>query len=116
VPTPQYKRLYAKSRSAKGSEGHALEMARLDKSLQKELLKFCLLHNWGQQRDRVVSISELRKHIAQNVMLVSHPLNDAQHLSYARYRRTLARIVAILGMRQSVTGSPQLRMPRQLTS
>lgn len=32
------------------TEGHALELARLDKSLQKELLRFCLFNNWGQRR------------------------------------------------------------------
>jgi ParB/RepB/Spo0J family partition protein len=59
------------------TEGHALELARLDKSLQKELLKFCLFQTWGQRRDGVVSINELRKYIAQNVMLVlaSAPFN-----------------------------------------
>jgi len=59
------------------TKGHALELARLDKSLQKELLKFCLFNNWGQRRDGPVSINELRKYIAQNVMLVlaSAPFN-----------------------------------------
>jgi ParB family chromosome partitioning protein len=52
------------------TEGHALEMARLDKSLQKELLKFCLFDRWNNRREGVVSIIELRKFIAQNVMLV----------------------------------------------
>ena len=50
--------------------GHALELARLDKSLQKDLLKFCLYTPWGQKRETPVSIAELKKHIAQNVMLV----------------------------------------------
>jgi len=64
------------------TEGHALEMARLDKSLQKELLKFCLFDRWNNRRDGLVSINELRKFIAQNVMLVlaSAPFdtNDAK--------------------------------------
>ena len=64
------------------TEGHALEMARLDKSLQKELLKFCLFDRWNNRRDGLVSINELRKFIAENVMLVlaSAPFdtNDAK--------------------------------------
>src|SRR5258708_16803476 len=52
------------------TEGHALEMARLDKSLQKELLKFCLFDRWKNPREAIVSINELRKFITQNVMLV----------------------------------------------
>ena len=63
------------------TEGHALEMARLDKSLQKELLKFCLFDRWNNRREGVVSINELRKFISQNVMLVlasaSFDINDA---------------------------------------
>lgn len=51
------------------TEGHALELSRLDRSLQKDLLKFCLYTQWGQRREFVVSIAELRKHIAQSVML-----------------------------------------------
>ena len=59
------------------TEGHALEMARLDKSLQKELLKFCLFDRWNNRRESLVSINELRKFISQNVMLVlaSAPFN-----------------------------------------
>jgi ParB family chromosome partitioning protein len=59
------------------TEGHALEMARLDKSLQKELLKFCLFDRWNSRRESLVSINELRKFISQNVMLVlaSAPFN-----------------------------------------
>jgi ParB family chromosome partitioning protein len=52
------------------AEGHALEMARLDKSLQKELLKFCLFDRWNNRRESLVSVNELRKFISQNVMLV----------------------------------------------
>ena len=52
------------------AEGHALEMARLDKSLQKELLKFCLFDRWNNRRESFVSVNELRKFISQNVMLV----------------------------------------------
>jgi ParB family transcriptional regulator, chromosome partitioning protein len=59
------------------TEGHALEMARLDKSLQKELLQFCLFDRWNNRRESLVSINELRKFISQNVMLVlaSAPFN-----------------------------------------
>jgi ParB family transcriptional regulator, chromosome partitioning protein len=63
------------------TEGHALEMARLDKSLQKELLKFCLFDRWNNRREGIVSVNELRKFISQNVMLVlasaSFDINDA---------------------------------------
>ena len=63
------------------TEGDALEMARLDKSLQKELLKFCLFDRWNNRREGIVSINELRKFISQNVMLVlasaSFDINDA---------------------------------------
>ena len=68
-------------RKEKITEGHALEMARLDKSLQKELLKFCLFDRWNNRRESLVSINELRKFIAENVMLVlasaSFDINDA---------------------------------------
>jgi ParB family chromosome partitioning protein len=64
------------------TEGHALEVARLDKSLQKELLKFCLFDRWNNRRESLVSVNELRKFISQNVMLVlaSAPFdtNDAK--------------------------------------
>jgi hypothetical protein len=51
------------------TEGHAHELARLDKSLQKDLLKFCLHTEWGAKRDGLVSITELRRYIARTVML-----------------------------------------------
>jgi ParB family transcriptional regulator, chromosome partitioning protein len=59
------------------TEGHALEIARLDKSLQRELLQFCLFDRWNNRRESLVSINELRKFISQNVMLVlaSAPFN-----------------------------------------
>lgn len=48
---------------------HAVELARLDKSVQKDLLKFCLFERWGEKRAECVSLSELRRHIASHVML-----------------------------------------------
>jgi ParB family chromosome partitioning protein len=57
-------------RSNQITVGHALEIARLDDSLQAGLLKFCLYEQWGEKREAPVSIPELRKHVAQNIMLV----------------------------------------------
>jgi ParB family chromosome partitioning protein len=49
--------------------GHALELARLDKSLQKDLLKFCLEDEWGHRREFAISLPQLRQHISRTVML-----------------------------------------------
>lgn len=58
------------------SLSHVLEIARLDSSLQNNLLQFCLFESWNAKRRResLPSLAELRKHIAEEVMLV---LSDA---------------------------------------
>jgi ParB/RepB/Spo0J family partition protein len=63
-------------RTDKITLGHALEIARLDSSLQAELLKFCLFQPWGKNnaRENALSLADLREHIAENIMLV---LSDA---------------------------------------
>ena len=63
-------------RTDKITLGHALEIARLDSSLQAELLSHCLFEPWGKNhaREAVITLAELREHIAQNIMLI---LSDA---------------------------------------
>jgi hypothetical protein len=49
--------------------GHALELAWLDKSLQKDLLKFCLFDDCGHRREFAAPLAQLRQYIARRVML-----------------------------------------------
>jgi hypothetical protein len=68
--------------------GHALELARLDKLLQKDLLKFCLYTNWGQRREAPASLGELRQHIARRTIMLDlahapFKTDDAELLSEA---------------------------------
>jgi ParB family transcriptional regulator, chromosome partitioning protein len=56
------------------SFGHALELARLEPAVQKQLLRWLLLlpyYSGGKpvRRDEVPSLNELRRHIAQEIML-----------------------------------------------
>jgi ParB family chromosome partitioning protein len=50
---------------------HALEIARLDASLQSTLLQCCLYESWGvnNKRETPMSVAELRRHIAEEIML-----------------------------------------------
>jgi len=49
--------------------GHALELIRFSPEVQTELLKFCFFDRWNNRRDEVASVSELRRFIAEAVLL-----------------------------------------------